>query len=248
MPAVFVHGVPDTDRVWAATLAALPRQDVLCLRLPGFGCPRPAGFDCTKEAYADWLVDRLAQLDGPVDVVGHDWGGLLVLRALSLAPGQARSWAVGGAPLDPAYRWHPLARRWQTPVLGELTMAGLTRERSRRALCAAGVPPDQAAATAGAIDREMKRAVLALYRSARRVGEEWTPGLERVRGPGLVLWGERDPYAAPRFGEALARRTRAAYQCYEGCGHWWQCERPEAVAAALSAHWSEAARRAGESP
>lgn len=240
MPAVFVHGVPDTDRVWHRTLRALGGIEAVCVRLPGFGCPRPPGFGATKDEYAAWLLARLEEIEGPIDLVGHDWGGLLVLRALSLAPDCARSWAVGGAPLDPDYRWHALARRWQTPLLGELTMACFTPGRTRRALAKAGVPPDDAAAATAAIDREMKDAVLSLYRSARHVGREWAPGLDRIRAPGRVLWGALDPYAAPRFGAALARRTGAAFSCFEGCGHWWPCERPAAVAEALTGLWRQA--------
>jgi pimeloyl-ACP methyl ester carboxylesterase len=50
MPAVLVHGVPDTHRVWAPLIQRLCRDDVVALSLPGFGCGVPAGFDCTTEA------------------------------------------------------------------------------------------------------------------------------------------------------------------------------------------------------
>lgn len=35
MPAVFVHGVPDSSRVWKGVVARLPRRDVVTLALPG---------------------------------------------------------------------------------------------------------------------------------------------------------------------------------------------------------------------
>ena len=47
MPAVFVHGVPDTQRVWRALITRLRRDDVVTLSLPGFGCEIPTGFDCS---------------------------------------------------------------------------------------------------------------------------------------------------------------------------------------------------------
>ena len=83
MPAVFVHGVPETPAVWDALLANLHRDDVIALQLPGFGCARPAGFGATKEEYVAWLVGELEQIatQGPIDLVGHDWGGGFVLRA-----------------------------------------------------------------------------------------------------------------------------------------------------------------------
>jgi hypothetical protein len=48
MPAVFVHGVPDTHRVWHAAVGRLRRHGVVTLSLPGFGCELPTGFDCTR--------------------------------------------------------------------------------------------------------------------------------------------------------------------------------------------------------
>jgi len=59
----------------------------------------PDTADPTKEAYVRWLLDELAAQPGPIDVVGHDWGALPVVRAVSLAPDRVRSRAVGGAPL-----------------------------------------------------------------------------------------------------------------------------------------------------
>jgi pimeloyl-ACP methyl ester carboxylesterase len=88
----------------------------------------------------------------------------------------------------------------------------------------------------------MKRCILRLYRSASRVGEEWAPDLERLSAPGLVLWGERDPYAAPTWGERLARRTKARLVTFPECSHWWPLERPAEVAALLTAHWEALAR------
>jgi pimeloyl-ACP methyl ester carboxylesterase len=37
MPAVLVHGVPDTHRVWRALIGRLRRDDAVTLSLPGFG-------------------------------------------------------------------------------------------------------------------------------------------------------------------------------------------------------------------
>jgi pimeloyl-ACP methyl ester carboxylesterase len=202
VPAVFVHGVPDTERVWRAVVSRVAHADVVTLSLPGFGCGTPDGFAATKEAYVDWLLATLAGLPAPIDLVGHDWGALLVVRAVSLRPDLARTWAAGGAPLDPEYVWHQAAQTWQTPEVGERAMEKMTPDALRRALVAAGVPETDAAETSPHVDAMMKRCILALYRSAVHAGAEWTPDLARVTAPGLVLWGERDPYAEPRFGRA----------------------------------------------
>ena len=104
MPTVFVHGVPDTHRVWTTLIRRLRRDDVVTVSLPGFGCEVPPGFDCSKEAYCDWLLSEVDNLGGPVDLVAHDWGAILALRVASLEPTLIRTWAVGGAPLDPEDR------------------------------------------------------------------------------------------------------------------------------------------------
>jgi pimeloyl-ACP methyl ester carboxylesterase len=238
MPRVFVHGVPDTPHVWHAVLSRLGRDDAVTLSLPGFGCPLPGGFDATKEAYVDWLLGELTKLPAPIDVVGHDWGALLVVRCASVRPDLVRSWAAGGAPLDSEYTWHQAARMWQTPEKGEQVMAGLTPAALQAALAAAGVPEADAAEAGRHLDATMKRCILSLYRSAVRAGSEWEGDLRRVSAPGLVLWGEDDPYAAARFGERLAERTGARFVSFPGCSHWWQLQRPDEVASELRSFWA----------
>ncbi|MBL9095977.1 MAG: alpha/beta hydrolase [Alphaproteobacteria bacterium] len=240
MPAVFVHGVPDTARVWRPLLAQLKRSDVVCLSLPGFGNRRPAGFHADKDSYAAWLLAELRKLDGPIDLVGHDWGSLLVTRVVSIAPpGLVRSWSGGGAPLDPGYVWHDTAQIWQTPGKGEELMQMMSADLMAAGLAAQGIPPEEARETAQLMDDEMKASILTLYRSAIRVADEWFADLKNVTAPGLVLWGENDPYAAAHFGAKLAANTNAEFTPAPGAGHWYQIEKPVFVADALSAFWAK---------
>jgi pimeloyl-ACP methyl ester carboxylesterase len=124
-------------------------------------------------------------------------------------------------------------------------MESLTPEALQKALVAAGVPAADAAETARHVDPAMKQCILALYRSAVHVGREWTDDLRWVSAPGLVLWGEQDPYAAARFGARLAERTGARFVSFPGCSHWWQLERPDAVAGELRGFWSADLARGG---
>jgi pimeloyl-ACP methyl ester carboxylesterase len=237
MPAIFVHGVPDTERVWQGVLSRLARPGLEALSLPGFGCPAPEGFAATKDAYVTWLVDQIAARTGPVDLVGHDWGAILVLRVACLRPDLVRSWAAGAGPLDADYVWHKTAQLWQTLEVGEQVMTKLTAAVLEKGLTADGVPPADARQTGARVDDTMKRCILRLYRSAVTVGAEWSADLGRLTAPGLVLWGDRDPYAAPTWGERLAGRTGARFVPLAGCHHWWPLERPAEVAAALTTHW-----------
>src|SRR6187402_2610426 len=115
MPAVLVHGVPDTSELWQPVLDELSRSDVVALALPGFGTSLPAGFEPTKESYAAWIVEQLEEIGEPVDLVGHDWGANLVQFVGSGHPELIRTWAGGSGVIDVDYVWHPLAQAWQTP-------------------------------------------------------------------------------------------------------------------------------------
>jgi pimeloyl-ACP methyl ester carboxylesterase len=237
MAVVLVHGVPDTHRLWDKVRSHLTRRDVLAPSLPGFDSAVPPGFAATKEAYVDWLVGEIERVGAPVDLVGHDWGSLLVQRVASLRPDLVRTWACGDGPVDREYVWHDLAQQWQTPDVGEAVMAVMTGEALAEGLPAAGVPPADARIVGDFVDDRMKDCILRLYRSAVHVGEEWEDGVARVTRPALVLWGADDPYVTPRFAERLAARVRGDLVLFAGCGHWWPYERPAETAAALEQFW-----------
>lgn len=120
MTLVFVHGNPETDAIWGPLTAVLGRDDVVLLSPPGFGAPLPDGFGATMTEYRDWLEDRLERIDGPIDLVGHDWGGGHVVNLMMHRPELVRSWASDAVGLfDTDYVWHDLAQVWQTPGAGE---------------------------------------------------------------------------------------------------------------------------------
>src|SRR3954454_8113730 len=124
MPAVFVHGVTDTVGMWDPLIGTLDRTDVRALALPGFKAPTPPAWDATKERYAEWLESELDAIGEPVDLVGHDWGAILVQRVASTRPDLVRTLACGSGPLDATYAWHTVAQLWQTPEVGEQVMTG----------------------------------------------------------------------------------------------------------------------------
>jgi pimeloyl-ACP methyl ester carboxylesterase len=238
MPAVFVHGVPDTYRLWDKLRSHLARRDVLAPALPGFGCPVPAGFAATKEAYVDWLAAEIERVGEPVDLVGHDWGSLLVQRVVSLRPELIRTWACGNGPIDREYVWHDLAQQWQTPGVGESIMSMMTTDALAEGLPANGIPAEDARVVAEHVDDVMKDCILRLYRSAVQVGAEWEDDVARITRSALVLWGHDDPFVSPRFAERLAKRVRGELVLLEGCGHWWPHERAREAAEALERFWN----------
>src|SRR3954454_10452453 len=242
MPAVLVHGVPETPALWEPLIAYLGRSDVVTPRLPGFGCPRPGGFGATKEEYVDWLIGELEalQVEGPVDLVGHDWGGGLTLRLVSLRPNLVRSWVSDAAGLgDINFEWHEFAKIWQTPDEGEKffeqQLASTPEERA--ALFDVYVPKEQALRMAG-LTETMAGCILDLYRSAVDVGKEWYGDFVGIPKPGMVLVPSEDPFLAEASAEASAARAGAQVGRLEGLGHWWMLQDPARSAATLREFWS----------
>jgi pimeloyl-ACP methyl ester carboxylesterase len=174
----------------------------------------PAGFDATKDAYVAWLIEQVEAAGESVDIVGHDWGSLLVQRLVSLRPDLVRTWAVGSGPVESDYIWHDTAKIWQTERAGEQFMQAMTPELMTGALSQQGLDAAYARAVADKIDDLMKDCILKLYRSATRVAEEWAP-LAAPVPPGLVIFGDGDPYVPPRFGRQLAERTGAKFVEFE---------------------------------
>jgi pimeloyl-ACP methyl ester carboxylesterase len=244
MTIVLVHGNPETDAIWGPLVAALGREDVVRLSPPGFGAPLGDGFPATYLAYRDWLEAELERVDGPIDLVGHDWGGGHVVNVVMHRPELVRSWAsdIVGV-FDPDYVWHDLAQVWQTPDEGEElvnTMLGGTVEDRAQQLAAFGIPMDIASALAAAQGPEMGRAILSLYRSARQPAmAEAGRGLENAAArPGLSLLATEDPYVgSDELRRRAADRAGARTEVLEGLGHWWMVQDPARGAEALAGFW-----------
>jgi len=233
---VLVHGVPDTTAMWDPLVDALARDDVVRLALPGFATPVPEGFSCTKEAYTDWVVGQLEAIGEPVDVVGHDWGSLLVQRVAVTRPDLVRSYTLANAVMTETFRWHDLAVAWQTPEVGEQVMEAMVGDALAQGLREGGHP--DAARAAEGVDATMKACILGLYRSAIDIATEWSPR-EALARPGLVLWGSGDPFAPPDDPRLASAVMDAELALVDG-GHWAIVEHPTVAANALTRLWATA--------
>lgn len=245
---LFIHGVPDTPEMWRPLITALslePEQYSVPA-LPGFGVPVPADFDCSADAYVDWCRTQIeaaaAKAGGPIDLVGHDWGAIIAMRAAARVPHLIASWAIAGAAPEPSYKWHRMARLWQTPILGNLIML-LTRPRQIQTLLqTSGLPAALARQEAGAFDQTMKSSILRLYRSAKRLqqltDDPVTTNFDALPRPGLIYWGADDPYVATSVAETYAKRTGANLIVEPTTGHWSIVQRADRLATILEQHWS----------
>ncbi|MET0496466.1 MAG: alpha/beta hydrolase [Actinoplanes sp.] len=254
MTVVFVHGIPETDVVWNGVRAELEGDGIptVALQLPGFGIPRPAGFGATKDEYAAWLARTLAGIEGPIDLVGHDWGAGAVVGAVTMLNAPVRSWVIdGAAACHPDYVWHAMAQVWLTPRRGEDWMAAFVEagpEDSgqpgdpawlKQILLSMFRSPADAAALKDSIDDTMGRSILDLYRSATpNIYASWDSGLSKpTAAPGLVLRATADDNDAPTLSAEVAARLGARTAELQGLSHWWMLEDPTAAAATLRSFW-----------
>jgi len=245
MPAVFVHGNPESPAIWRALFDALDRDDLIALAPPGFGAPVPEGFGATRADYVEWLSGELAAIEGPIDLVGHDWGGGHVLGYLIENPGSVRSWCVDllGI-LHPDYVWHDAAQVWQTPGAGEENIAAMVGAPMADIAVmyeALGMTPAVAADVAASVNEDMGRCVLALYRDAAQPAlVELGRSAESLRvKPGLMINAENDGYVGTDvMAQEVADRAGAQVVHLDGVGHWWMCESPERGAATLETFWA----------
>jgi pimeloyl-ACP methyl ester carboxylesterase len=244
MTLVLVHGNPETAALWGQLVDALGRDDVVRLSPPGFGSPLPDDFAATYLAYRDWLEGELERVDGPIDLVGHDWGGCHVMNVVMHRPELVRSWASDVLGLfDPDYVWHELAQVWQTAGDGEQlvdTMMGGTVGDRAEQMHALGIPLDIAAEIAAAQGPEMARAILALYRSAAQpvLAEAGRSLPVAAARPGLSLLATEDHYVgSDELRRRAADRAGARTDVLEGLGHWWMVQDPARGAAALNSFW-----------
>ncbi|MCW2608318.1 MAG: alpha/beta hydrolase fold [Frankiales bacterium] len=255
VPVLLLHGVPETSTCWRHQAPALAQgRRVLAPDLPGLG-----GSAYTGPYDVPSLVRQLAALvdaevGGPVDVVGHDWGGSLALALAGARPDLVRRLGVVNAP----YRDVPLLRAahipfFALPLLPELLFRAAGRRavdamfalawRSDRVLDPEALAEYQAAYSDPArvqamlgyyrgVARPRARALLS-RRAAHAGADEATPaGDPKVQAEAmLVLWGAKDPVLPIRTGESVVRDlgSDAVMVTVPGAGHFVLEEAPEVV-------------------
>jgi pimeloyl-ACP methyl ester carboxylesterase len=234
-PALLLHGVPETALCWRDLAAELARDRVvLAPDLKGLGGSEVVGRYDVATLVRELAALALHEVDGPVDVVGHDWGGVLGIRLRLARPELVRRLVVVNAP----YRYIDLRRAAYIPVfalpyLPELLFRLGGRDLLRRMLgyawrtpqpldpqvedayLDAYRPPERITAMLGyyrAAVRAQLRRPTALARLATR-GRLAAPRLAPTPGSGhdgpaagpLVLWGADDPVLPLTVAEAALR-------------------------------------------
>ena len=239
---VFVHGNPGSSRDWRDLLPRVgPFARAVALDMPGFGqADKSAAFEYSVAGYARHLDGALNGLGvRRAHLVLHDFGGPWGLAWAAANPDRFGSAVLINTGVLLGYRWHTLARLWQTPVVGELVQALSTRAGFRRAMeksNPSGLPAAFVDGMYDDYDRATRRAVLRLYRATANPSDSATRLADAIRPlarPALVVWGAKDPFIPVE----QAERQRETFPGAEvvvlpESGHWPFADNPEGVAAA----------------
>jgi pimeloyl-ACP methyl ester carboxylesterase len=253
VPTVFVHGIPTSPRLWRHVMPLVPGRR-LAWEMVGYGesIPEGAGRDLSLSSQADHLLAWLRTVDAwPAVLVGHDLGGgvaqIVAVREFTACAGLVLvdsvsydSWPI--LPVKALRAAGPLTRRLPDAVFRRTVLAPL--------MALGHDDPEQARASLGAHWQPYADhgGAAAFLHQARALDPSDTlavvPHLGQVKVPTRVVWGARDPFQRPRYGERLARDLGAPLVTLEGARHFVPEDRPEAVAAAVE----EVAAEAGSRP
>jgi pimeloyl-ACP methyl ester carboxylesterase len=224
---LYLHGIPTSSDDWTGLLE---RTGGLAPDLIGFGrSSKAANLDYTLTGLANFLERFLAELGvEEVALVGHDWGAAAGLVFAQRHPRVVdRLVLCNPLPLLDGFAWHRPARLLRRPLLGELIMGSTPRWylwRTLRRGCARpdALSGDRLRAVWSQFDQGTQRAILRLHRAT---GEPDLAaagaGLEQLRMPALVLWGEQDPWLPSALADPYGRRLpNAEVGKVAGAGHW----------------------------
>ena len=261
---LLLHGFPEGAESWREVMLDLATAGLRAVApdLRGYG-----GSDVPSGGYdLDTLAEdvlALAEALRPgqrVNVVGHDWGGVIAYHLGMYYPERLARLAVVNAP-HPAVMarriWQPdqLLRSsymflFQLPWLPERFLSANRGRRVARLIRGSLVHPErvgrgQLARFANSFSRpEVARAAVGYYRSAFRAA--LAPGALRrtfsrpppIRAPFQLIWGERDGALGHHLTEHLAPYFSGPFDMryLPDVGHFAPLEAPELVSAALVEH------------
>jgi pimeloyl-ACP methyl ester carboxylesterase len=243
-PVVFCHGTPFSSLVWAPFARAL--QDAFTVYLwdmPGYGqsskaAEHPVDLGVQGELFADLLAHW--ELDGP-DVVAHDFGGAVSLRANILHGAAYRSLMLvdvvamppTGSPFFRFVGKHAAAMTELPDYIHEAILRAYIQTASARGLreddLAALVEPWTTEEGKGAFYRQIEQ-------TDEHLLEAIAARLRMLKVPVRILWGTDDAWipveVAHRLGGLVPDST---VRRIEGAGHLVHFDAPVALASEVRA-------------
>jgi haloalkane dehalogenase len=246
VPALCIHGFPETSYMWRHLLDALSASGrrAIAPDLPGFGDspPDPPG---TWERHMAALERFRRELElERVALIVHDWGGLIGLRWACDHSEAVAGLVISNTGFFPDGKWHGMARSLRTPGEGEKLVAAIDREGFIQMLGTLSRGFDEAVAAEywKSFESPAGRAgILELYRSGDfRKLEVYEGRLAALAVPTLLLWGENDAFAPVAGAHRLEREIPRAKTVILDAGHFVFADQPEAAPATVVEFLAEA--------
>ena len=247
-PVLMLHGYPESASSWRHQFGELSSHyRVIAPDWPGFGSSPPPATPPTYDAEVE-RIDELARALGldRFNLVAHDYGGFLGLgytlrhpsRVLRLALLNTRAHGI----FRPSFYRFSLRQRWAASnaitaalarrlPIGAFHRRGLRRYRELGCWGAA-----EEREYLGWMDEPSGRRWYTEFFSRYHVPvvRELADGLERIRCPTAIIWGERDPYVPFETARELVERIPGATLTRFSDGdHFIMEERPGEVTRAL---------------
>jgi len=240
-PIFLMHGNPDSRHCWNEITKKLGNNvRIIAPDFPGFGDSEalPEDADITPKGMLNFwsnFIDAL-KITEPMVVAVHDFGGPWLLPWVAENPDRVRGLLLMNTLFQQTYHWHFLARIWQTPKLGELSMKLLNHFAVRRELRRGPAPlPDHIIkATYDRIHPTLRKTTLRFYRAYAKpqiIFAGWQQKIEQLTQqiPTRIIWGDGDPYIPKRFADGYA--VDAIH--LKDHGHWVFITEPDLVVKAL---------------
>jgi pimeloyl-ACP methyl ester carboxylesterase len=238
-PILFLHGSPDTHVMWLPLMGELAGYGrLIAPDLPGFGdSTLPDRFPLTLDHMADFIHDliRALQIDEPVVLITTDFGGHYGPAFAVKYPDAVKGIVISNTNFFRDYQWHPTARLYRLPLMGELLLKVASRSMIHKAIKdAAPALSDlyiDESYSSGFGSARVRKTILRMYRE--RDSQDFAGWDERLvallkHKPALVLWGDQDPFITPDYAE---RFGAAQVHHFAEYSHWLPLEAPEPYAA-----------------
>ena len=228
---VCVHGLGGTSNTWTPLMAALSRNRVVRVDLPGSGRSHAAMAGPLSIAR---LVDALQTVCSRLNVtrahwLGHSMGTIVCQHLAVAKPSLVRSLALFGPLMAPADGPRAAIRARGAKARDE-GQAGM--HEIALALIQAAISADtrERSPVAAAFVREslMRQDPLGYARSCDALADAQAAPVDRIEAPTLLVTGDEDGVAPPQSVRAMAERMKQArVVVLNRCGHWTPVERAD---------------------
>ncbi len=243
--ALLLHGFPQTSTSWAAVAAPLAAAGLRVVAVDQRGYSPGARPDRVDEyAMPNLLADAVAIIDelgGRVDLVAHDWGGVVGWQLAARHPDRVRTFtAVSTAyqlAIDAVHAAVPeekerfaYIRVFRQPGRAERALLD-DDARGLRAMYGDAVAAERVAADVRFFSEPgVLTAALNWYRAMSRHDND---GLGRIAVPTTYVWGSADMAFSRAVAEASGDYVDADYAFVplEGVTHWIPDQAPDVLAA-----------------